>query len=403
MNFISTIFGIPLGWIMWLIYAVVKNYGIALLIFTVLVRVGMFPLAIKTQKTTAKTQLLSPKIEKLRQKYGNNKEKLQEETMKLYNEEGVNPMGGCGPALIQMPIFFGIVDVVRRPLTHICRISKDILETASTLAKDFLASSGGEVSARFDYQAEIEIMKLAKTNPEVFSSLPAEQFEKIANFDNNFMGIDFGLIPSFKPEVWTLTAVILVLVPILTGVLQMLMSFIVQRNQKKNNPSAPSMGNMNLLLYGMNIFFVVTMFAYPFGLTFYFFISAIMSVVQQVVMHKIYTPERIAEMVEKERAEQKKAGRKSFMERLYEQQQQALEYQQNGGRVVRTTAEEVDDDDDDDDEEASDGEEKPKKKKLDPDEIKLTKAQHRSMEKQIISEARRRMAEKYGDDYSDED
>lgn len=393
MNIISTIFGIPLGWIMWLIYAVIQNYGIALLIFTVLVRVGMFPLSIKTQKTTAKTQLLAPKIEKLKQKYGNNKEKLQEETMKLYNEEGVNPMGGCGPALIQMPIFFGIIDVVRRPLTHICRISKDVLENAATLAKEFIGKSG-EVSRQFDYQAEIEIMKLAKSSPEVFNSLPADQFEKITQFENSFMGIDFGLTPTFKPEVWTVTAVILVLIPILTGVLQMLMTFIVQHNQKKTNPTAPSMGGMNIMLYGMNIFFVYTMFAYPFGLTFYFFVSALMSVVQQIVMHKIYTPERIAVMVEKEREKQKKSGKKSFMERLYEQQQQALEMQENGGRrVVKTTAEDIDEDDDLDisDKKTSDGE------------IKISKSQYKSLEKQLINEARRRMAEKYGDNYSDED
>ena len=81
MGFISQLFGYPLGFVMWLLYAVVKNYGIALLLFTLVTRALLFPFSIKQQKNMAKTALLQPKLQKLQKQYGKNKQKYQEEMM----------------------------------------------------------------------------------------------------------------------------------------------------------------------------------------------------------------------------------------------------------------------------------------------------------------------------------
>lgn len=87
MNFITDILGWPLGIIMWLCYSLVQNYGIALLIFTIITRFALFPISIKQQKTSAKMAAFTPKLKELQKKYANNKQKLQEETMKLYEKE----------------------------------------------------------------------------------------------------------------------------------------------------------------------------------------------------------------------------------------------------------------------------------------------------------------------------
>ncbi|MEG0614410.1 MAG: membrane protein insertase YidC, partial [Oscillospiraceae bacterium] len=137
MGFIGEIIGYPLGWIMWAIYQVFHNYGIAIVIFTIITRALLTPLSAKQEKSSARMMAFQPKLKALEKKYGKNKEKMQEEQMKLYSEEGINPMGSCLPLLIQFPILFGIIDVVYRPLTHILRFGSDIIEKASKIALDF--------------------------------------------------------------------------------------------------------------------------------------------------------------------------------------------------------------------------------------------------------------------------
>ena len=131
----SQLFGTPLGWIMWLLYQVIRNYGIVLILFTILVKAALFPLSVKQQKSSAKMAIFQPKIAEIQKKYANNKQKQQEEMMKLYEAHGYNPMSGCLPLLIQFPILFGIIDVVYNPLTHILRIPKDTIASAVEILK----------------------------------------------------------------------------------------------------------------------------------------------------------------------------------------------------------------------------------------------------------------------------
>lgn len=102
MGFISELIGYPLGWIMWAVYALVKNYGVAILIFTFIVRLILFPLSVKQQKSTAAMAAFQPKLDKLKKQYANNPNKLQEEQMKLYAEENINPMASCLPMFLQL-------------------------------------------------------------------------------------------------------------------------------------------------------------------------------------------------------------------------------------------------------------------------------------------------------------
>lgn len=112
----------PLGYIMWVCYLLVNNFGWAIIIFTVIIKLATFPLTLKQQKNMAKSQLFTPKVREIQQKYRNNQEKLQEEMSKL-QKEGYNPMGGCGTMLITFLILFGVIDVVYKPMTHMEHIN----------------------------------------------------------------------------------------------------------------------------------------------------------------------------------------------------------------------------------------------------------------------------------------
>ncbi|MBE6028994.1 MAG: membrane protein insertase YidC [Clostridiales bacterium] len=120
-----TILGViakPMGLLLDLLYGFIGNYGISIIIFTVFVKLCLYPLYIKQTKSTAMMSEMQPKIKALQNKYGNDQEMLNIKMQELYKEEKFNPMGGCLPMLIQMPIIMGLFALLRNPLRY---ISKD--------------------------------------------------------------------------------------------------------------------------------------------------------------------------------------------------------------------------------------------------------------------------------------
>ena len=126
---------IPLGWIMKGCYYVFKNYGIALLVFTLITKIIVFPLNIKQEKSMASMAMLKPKMDELEKKYGKNKQKLQEEQMALYSETGVNPMASCLPMLVMMLILFAMIPVIYGPLTYVSNLDKDDVKASNQMIK----------------------------------------------------------------------------------------------------------------------------------------------------------------------------------------------------------------------------------------------------------------------------
>lgn len=210
MSFINAIFGYPLGWIMWVIYHIVPVYGLALILFTLVTKLAMVPLAIKQQKSMAKQTAFSPRLQEIQNKYKNNKEKMNEEMMKLYQEEGYNPMSGCLPMLIQFPILFGLIDVIYNPLKHIMRFSSNLIDGAM----EIVTSLGLTGSL---YSREITVINAVKQNPDAFMSLGSDFVQKIQDFNFVFLGIDLSEVPTMAPNV-------MILIPLLSGLTSILIS-----------------------------------------------------------------------------------------------------------------------------------------------------------------------------------
>ena len=393
MQLIYEIFGYPLGFIMWGIYYLVKNYGIAILLFTLVTKILLFPLSVKQQKNTAMMSAFQPKLQALQKKYANNQQKLQEEQMKLYAEEGINPMSSCLPMLIQFPVLFGIIDVVYRPLTHIMHFSKDMIAEATLIAQNVIleAQANGEAWATVvknvenlskNYQSQLIIMQAYNDNPAAFASMP-ELCEAVSNFDMNFLGIfDLGVNPT-----WTWPTL---LIPILAGLSQLLTMIYSQAQQKKTNPDnamAKSMNAMTLSLYIMPIISIFIARNFPMAVGYYWICQSIFGFFQQVILSKVYTPEKVAELVKKDAEKKKKKKGKGYMERMYEKQLALLEEQKQLNNPTRNLDEDI-------------------KKELPRDEegnIKISKSMQKDLESKIIADARKRMEEKYKDEVSAED
>ena len=395
----SEIIGVPLGYIMWLMYQSTHNYAWAIILFTLITKIILFPLSVKQQKPSAAMAAFQPKLEKLKKQYANNQQKLQEEQMKLYSEEGINPMASCLPLFIQFPILYGIFDVVYRPLTHILHAGKDAINAAAEITRNIFTANGGAVPAYFEHRPEIYIVKEVQKDPSAFSSM-AEQFpdfaEKVVNFNNKLFGIvDLGDIPTLHPESWKAAAVILLMIPIMSGVIQLAMTIYMQIRNKKMNPDAPNMGGMNIMLYVMPLFSIWIAFKYPAGIGFYWTMSSLFSFVQSIVLYHIYTPEYVASLVEKDKKKRKKKNRPNMMERYQKIMEDKMASQngqssQSGSSGLKSGAVSAKVSDDDEEDGSS--------------EIKISRAKQKEYEKMIIREARRRQAEKYGEEFiEDED
>ena len=219
--------GTPLGWIMWAIYSVVGNFTVALILFTIVTKALLFPLSIKQQKNTARMAAFRPQQEALQKKYGNNKQKYQEELMKLYEQEGYNPMSGCLPLLIQFPILFGLIDVIYKPLTHIAHLSADTIEKMREIAE----KAGGILGAN-TYAQEIDIINaLNSGKASLFTGqIGADVIEKAQHIDLNFLGINLGERP-----VWAFN--LLVLIPILSGITSLLVSIYESESSRAGRAS----------------------------------------------------------------------------------------------------------------------------------------------------------------------
>ncbi|MDE6030029.1 MAG: YidC/Oxa1 family membrane protein insertase [Oscillospiraceae bacterium] len=127
-QFLYSIIGTPLGYILYFIYQFIcSNVGIAILLFTLIIKIAMLPISIKQQKNTAKSAIFAPKVKEIQTKYRNNQQKQQEELAKL-QQQGYNPMGGCGSMLLTFLLLFGVLDVVYKPMTHIEHISSSKIE-----------------------------------------------------------------------------------------------------------------------------------------------------------------------------------------------------------------------------------------------------------------------------------
>ncbi|MDF2567489.1 MAG: rane protein insertase, YidC/Oxa1 family [Oscillospiraceae bacterium] len=285
------LFGTPLGWVMGALYGVVKNYGIALILFTIIIKALLFPLAVKQQKGMAKTAVLQPKLQALQKKHGANKQKYQEDMMKLYQEEGYNPMSGCLPMVIQLPILFGLIDVVYKPITHILHMGGDTLEKAKTILQGILGS------AYHANTAEIGIVQYIN-NPvytEKFSSLGTDFIHNVQSVDLHFLGIDLGTVPQFAFS-------ILILIPILSGITSLFVSIISMR---LNPSTAQLQGTMKTMMYIMPVFSTFFAFQVPAGVGLYWIAQNLLSAGQSALLMKKYNPKLLAEQAEKEMEEAK--------------------------------------------------------------------------------------------------
>lgn len=262
----------PLAFIIRPIYNLIQNYGLTLIIVTILIRLITIPLTVMSQKSMAKTQLIQPELMKLQEKYKNDKQKLSIEMQKLYQKHNVNPMGGCLPLIVQMFVLFGFIGVIYNPLEYILQLSKEQIAVISE-AVGAKAATYQVTLCGMEGVAE-QIMALGK-NP--------------INF--NFYGIDLTRVLKGNES-----DIMMWIFPVLAVIATVLSGYITKLQTPQNgqvNEQAQSMSNsMMTVMPVMTAIFTYTM---PAGMSLYWFVSTAFQILQQTVINKI-----INEKVKKE-------------------------------------------------------------------------------------------------------
>jgi YidC/Oxa1 family membrane protein insertase len=222
-----------LKWLLMLFYKIIPNYGVAIILLTLLVKALMFPLTRKSSESTLRMQALSPRIKDLQAKYKDNPQKLNQEMAEFYKKEGYNPMAGCLPMLIQIPIFFAMYNLFN---TH------------------------------FDLRGA---MFIPGWIPDL--SLP----EAVFSFPNNFSLPLLG---------WTAIRAL----PFIYVASQLLYGKITE------TPGQAGGAQMKIMMYGMPVFFFFILYDVPSGLLIYWIMSNVLTLIQQLAINKYLAPQRAA-------------------------------------------------------------------------------------------------------------
>ncbi len=288
MDFIRELFSIPFGYLIGFFYDISGNYILSLLLMTICVRLVLLPSSIKQQKGMAKTQRMQPKIKRIREKYANNQQKMNEAMQELYSREGYSSMaGGCLPMLIQLPIMMGVYFVNYKVLDYVLHIGDADLELIKNAVRALPEDVIGKVS-NLEYQ--IELLAIQHFDKLDLSGVSAGAIDSIKTFIDEFA--IFGVNLSQTPDIH-MGATLLWLVPILTGVISFAMAIYSLIRQRKTNPEMaknPSMGCMSFMTPAMSIYFS---FLFPASVGVYIIMSSGLSFVQMIIMNKVFSPKKV--------------------------------------------------------------------------------------------------------------
>lgn len=248
-----------------------QNYGVAIILFTVFIKLVLLPLTIKQYKSTARMQEIQPIIQDIQRKYKNDKTKLNEEIMKVYAENKYNPASGCLPTLVQLPILFSLIYVIGQPLTYMLNYTPEQISAALEIVKDVKIS-------------------------DFYRQIPAVDIGGILNL--KFLGLNLGLVPTWKPNILfgpeSSTYLPLLILPILSFASTILSSKLMmmstaKRNDSNNNKDASQDAAMamqkNMMIIGPMMTLLVS-FQFPAGLGLYWCAGNVFQIFQQLYLNK---------------------------------------------------------------------------------------------------------------------
>ena len=319
-------FGVLLMWL----YEVTKNYGVAIILFGLIVKLILLPFQVKSKKSMMRSNRLQPQLKELEKQYGHDQQKYQLEIQKLYKENNVNPMSGCLWSLIPFPIMLALYQAIRFPLTIMMGVPKELLAEGGAIAEKL-----SELNFSTTLSVAYEQIAQSQFITEHFSEF-ANLSDKLKQISYNFLGINLGRQPSWRIWSWDWSNsaewgqnLALFFIPILAAVITVLSTKLAQgMNPTSENGQDQTADAMKGLNYSMPIMTLIFGFWMPAAIGLYWIVSMGLGAVQDFILNK-----KLKEQMAVEEAEYK--ARMAEKEARLEAKRKATEqlYAENGGPV----------------------------------------------------------------------
>ena len=304
--FFAKIFGFILNFI----YEIVNNYGIAIILFSILVKLLMLPISIKQQKTMKKSVKIQAKMKEIQLKYKNNPEKLNQETLELYKNENMSPFSGCLSGIVQIVLLFAVFYLVRSPLTYMRKVDAGVINKYTQIAHEYKLSTNSGYP-EIEVIREIEGIRNLKNSENIeeseedrtdISEIKDEELEQL-EINMEFLGLNLAQVPT-KSSDWK--AYIIPILYVLISVLSMKIVNPSSTTKKEETPvenkeekslakTEEEFNPMDQMNKNMNMMFPVMYLAValvaPLGLALYWLINSLLMIVEKLTLNKLLKDE----------------------------------------------------------------------------------------------------------------
>ena len=297
-NFFAQIFGYVLSFL----YNIVNNYGIAMILFTIIIKLVMLPFSIKQQKSMKKSAKAQEKMKIIQFKYKNDPEKMNQEIMRMYKEEKISPFGGCLTSIFQIILLLSVFYMVRSPLTYMQKIPADTINNYINQLQE---------EQKIASQAYPQIDIIRETNL-IQEKNPEDSNAEKTNINMNFLGLDLSKIPQQNMNDYTVY--IIPILYIITTFISMRLTVKMQENmqaskktnnkeviditekkeneeEKEEDPMETMMQTNKMMSWMMPIISVSIAFIAPLGLALYWLISNISMIIERLIIDKVIKTE----------------------------------------------------------------------------------------------------------------
>lgn len=264
------------GYILNFIYELVNNYGVAIILFSILMKIVLLPISIKQQKTMKKTAKIQEKMKELQFKYKNNPEMLNKETMALYKNENMSPFSGCFSSIIQMILLLSVFFLVQSPLTYMRKVDTSVIEDY----KSQLVQEGQE-------QGTVQY-------PEITIIKENGQTDETVYINMEFLGLDLSLVPISSLNDYRVFVIPALYV--ISSVISMRISTNLKKKdkeegeEKKDEMDAVAEASKNMM-YIMPVMAVSISLIAPLGLALYWLINNLLMIIERLAMNKFLKTE----------------------------------------------------------------------------------------------------------------
>ena len=324
----DAIITVPFGYLLDFLYRLTTNYGVALILFAIIVRLVLLPINAKSRKSMMKMTRLQPRIQEINEKYANDEQKKNEAIKKLQDEEGASMgCGGCLWSLVPMLILFPLYTIIRQPLQFMLHESAEtvaaVVDVIKTAAPELFATSNAA------YEQVIAVRHLPDFLAEIQAAGITLSESTLAGLNFDFLGIDLGSIPTWNvfdaSWAWDWAHIGLLLIPVLSAGTQVLSMWISQKannslvtdkngvQDKETAEKSQAAQTTNMMMWMMPLMSLWIGFSVPGALSLYWLIGSLCMMIENPLMtnhyRKIYDAEdaeRLKRHMEQEAAEAEK-------------------------------------------------------------------------------------------------